>query len=193
MNFEPFIPPRSSYSVGSVITIDPRSGQDALVVASDRCLPEFAVPRHRQPIGNIIGELTYAGNQSFIGRVISGLLRGLNLEAALQIDSVKQIRYRFENPRVEQLEESIVVAYTKSMRGKNICGAILTNPDNLIIHTVFIADGIEFSFHGRTGARLDVSSSIRRAIGLSVGSGASQSDRSSLRMSGESLQFGFRV
>ena len=157
-DFSPFRPPRDSDGVGTVIAFDDR-GQESIVYRASSCLHPSAVPASTAKVAIPTRQYTISEKNALEWKIGTEMGFNLNLSGILENESDVNVKFRLVNPAITSIEKGTAQRFIENLEDDS-CLQGLLKPENLIIHTVLSADGVEYSFTDELGKVFDIGANV---------------------------------
>lgn len=194
LGFEPFNPPRTADGLAAVISFD-RKGRESVESQPGSCLdPKAAgaLPKNDPvAVSNIEYKVTGSNNfgASVAGDAVAQAvgISELNASAAIGTDKVAGITVKLTNPYRNRLVRDQTIAQVIEKAKNPACAAIFNSKKNLIIQSVFGAEGISYTFTDSGGKKVNLTLKLLKALGLSADSQSKFDGKGSIDITGNVL------
>lgn len=189
-DFNPFRPPRDADGVGTVISFDER-GHESIIYRASSCLKPADIPAKSANVAIPTHQYKLSAKNALEWKL--GQDMGFNIDPSgiLEDNAIVSVKFRLTNPTVISIEKSATQRLIESLE-KNSCLHGLLKPDNLIIHSVLSAGGVEYSFHDEHGNIVDVRAKLKDESGAHVKRRVTVSEDKGLVLERE-MFFGYRA
>lgn len=163
-HFTPFTTPNNVITPATIIYFN--KGQEEVIAFPSDCdsLATFSAAADivRSPTATLDSEfdITNVKDASLI--LSPELISRVNLNVALQDTSIKKVRIKLINPFVSILSRA--KAFQIISGSKKYCQKQVQEKQNVIVHQVIGADGLEFSFIGSRNRVINLTSSLSNQI-----------------------------
>lgn len=158
-NFTLFVPPRDGDGAGSVVSFNDHREESIVASPADCFKPERVVPA-TQRVAVLDSDYELTTNDKVVMGLPALFKSRLDLHADLSRAGVAKVKYRLIEPYTTRITLVAARNYWRSIPADDACRKLVESDDNLLIHTVLGAKGIEYSFYGSNDAKMSVTAEI---------------------------------
>ena len=189
-DFNPFRPPRDSDGVGTVIAFNDQ-GQETIVYRPISCLHPESIPPRATNVAIQTAQYDISSRNALEWGMAKVLGVNLDLASILQNEAVTGVKFRLFQPQVMSIEMGTTRRFVESLE-EDSCRAELLNTENLIIHSVLYAEGIEYSFTTKRNRVFDLEANLSDSIGAEMDSRVDIVGNTGIMLN-QRMYFGYRA
>lgn len=193
--YEPFNPPRSRDGVGTII--DFKNGSESVVASPDppesQCLTAAAVPRGGDiDLATLTQDYTITRTSALDANIAKGYIRNVDISGAYNDKRVKTVHVQLISPYEARLTRAAVAGYLGSVSQADPCRKFMADPKNYVIESVLGAKGIRYTFLGSGNEKVNIDTTLLKAIGLTGSTGTEFTGTSAIEWNSPVL-IGYRL
>lgn len=190
--FTPFIPPRSGDGAGTIISFDSR-GVETIVASVENCFSPLTVIPHQETILVLQNQLDLSNDDKIALSLPAAVGRKIDFNASLAGNGVAKVKFQLIEPFKIHITLFDAQTFVQQLPPSSRCRQILSNPDNLIVHTVLGAKGIEYSFYDKNDTKLVLTANLLSALKVDPTLTRTSEGTSSLSLKDRDMLFGYRA